>query len=594
MHIKKNLQNYSQNNLRKIYIFFERFYFFRFLLWLNFTRKSIFFIITSTLLLVLPGLIISGTSRIFIDYYLIEKRNHWIGIIILIFIAVAVFQTIVLSLQKDILLRFETRLSFVKSSEFLNQILKLPMEFFNKHYGGNIASYLELNDQIANLLSQGVSIGIFNLLISLVFALCLFIYSPILGIGCISISLIVCFFYLRFNSFLFNLNKDLSLSSTLYSGLISNFLHILEAIKSTNNQEKVYSKIFSNIAKIINKEQEIEFYQALFNSIYLASTLVSTMLILALGGWSVKQGVWTIGDLVAFQALAVSFSSPIAEFFQQVAKVHQIIASFSRFCEIRKFSNPPTNLKSENNIISKGSISINNLEFGYCKRSEPIIRNIQLEIFAGQKIAFVGATGSGKSTLAQLIARLYTPWKGSILIDDHFIQNISQKDFTRSLAMIHQENQLFSGTIYDNLILGYDKPKKERIYQALQDVELEDLISLRGLHGAIVERGKNLSGGQCQKLQIAKVFIHQPKVLILDEATSALDTVSEQKILKKIWEKPWTCLIISHRLNAIKDSDQIIVLDKGEIRETGTHLSLLRHNGIYSSLVASEKLRENF
>ncbi len=229
------------------------------------------------------------------------------------------------------------------------------------------------------------------------------------------------------------------------------------------------------------------------------------------------------------------------------------------------------------------------VRFGYSKLEPPILENISFSLKPGERVAVVGPTGGGKSSLIKLICGLYAPWEGEINVLGSNLKNISQSILAKWVGVVEQHIFLFSASIRDNLTLWNPSVHDSSIDHALNLVGLSEIILERGgLEAWVEERGKNFSGGQVQRLEIARALLHKPVVLILDEATSALDPVAEEIIYNNLKKENVTLFIIAHRLSAIRDCDQILVMDQGKIIESGTHEELFKYSGLYKELVDLE------
>ncbi|MBQ7569304.1 MAG: ATP-binding cassette domain-containing protein [Synergistaceae bacterium] len=318
-------------------------------------------------------------------------------------------------------------------------------------------------------------------------------------------------------------------------------------------------------------------------------------LIVALGVMFIMQNNFTIGMLLTFQGLMLAFMQPVQMMIEAGETLHEMRTDSERIEDVMEY--PVDNLCAEhevNNNINyqklSGNVELKNITFGYARLEEPLIKNFSFKIKQGTSVAFVGASGCGKLTLSKLISGLYTPWDGEILFDNKKISDIDRSVFTGSLAVVDQDIIIFEDTIAANIKMWDESIENFEMILAARDAQIHDDIVLRegGYNYKLTEGGRNLSGGQRQRLEIARVLAQDPSIIILDEATSALDAKTESAVVNAIKARGITCIVIAHRLSTIRDCDEIIVINKGEAAERGTHDELMKLDGLYKKLVVNE------
>ena len=296
--------------------------------------------------------------------------------------------------------------------------------------------------------------------------------------------------------------------------------------------------------------------------------------------------------LLAFQGFAVSFLMPVQEL---VGVSQSIIEMRSKMERVEDVFDYVPDVPDTERIIEyplrrlKGAVELRNITFGYSKTDPPLIEDFSLTLKPGGSVGFVGGSGSGKSTLGKLIAGLYKPWSGQILFDGVPREEIPREVVTASLGVVDQDIVLFEDTIFNNVTMWDKSIDEAAVIEACKDAQIHAEIMGRegGYAHVIREGGRNFSGGQRQRLEIARALAQGPTVLILDEATSALDTKTEQLVMEAVRARGLSMIIVAHRLSTIRDCDEIIVLDNGQVVERGTHEELLKQGGKYSALVST-------
>ena len=297
-----------------------------------------------------------------------------------------------------------------------------------------------------------------------------------------------------------------------------------------------------------------------------------------------------MGMLVAFNSLFDSFLEPINALVGFIRNIQTLKSNIKRVEDIEKYkADDRVSQHIETTVLEKlnGDVELRNVSFGYSKLKPALITDFSFTLKCGESIAFVGASGCGKSTISKVISGLYQPWDGDVLFDGNMAKMIPTKVLSASISNVSQNIQLFTGSIRNNITMWNPAILEEDIINAAKDACIHDFIMQQpgGYDYKLTENAMNLSGGQRQRLEIARALATKPSILIMDEATSALDPIVEKQIMDNIHRRGCTCIIVAHRLSAIRDCNQIVVMQQGHIIQKGNHKSLMSQEGYYRSFV---------
>lgn len=555
------------------------------------------YVLLAGLALVLPGLAVPVFSKVFIDGVLLEGRRDWLPLLLLGMALTGLMMGALTWLQQSHLLRLETRMAVGGSSRFLWHVLRLPSEFFSQRFAGDISSRVGINDRVAQLLSRDLATNALGSLMIVFFAVILFWYDPVLtlvGIAIASLNVVA----LRYVSHKrVNGNRRLLQDQGKLMGTAIGGLQTIETLKATGGESDLFTRWAGYQAKVVNGRQELERYTQILDAVPSMLMAVNTALILGIGGLRVMNGDLTLGGLVAFQMLMVSFIAPINRLVSLGGRLQMVEGDMNRLDDVLRYridpsaaAGPGAGLTDGGPVKLAGHLELRGVTFGYSRLDAPLIEGLDLGLRPGSRVALVGGSGSGKSTISKLVTGLYQPWSGEILFDGRLRAEIPPEVMVNSLAAVDQSVFLFEGTVRENLTLWDATVPLPEVVAACKDASIHEDIAARpgGYASPVDEGGTNWSGGQRQRLEIARALVGRPSILVLDEATSALDPTTEKVIDESLRRRGCTCLIVAHRLSTIRDADEIIVLERGKVVERGTHDELKESNGPYARLISAE------
>ena len=553
------------------------------------TGLAITFALTTSMIASLIGIVSPAFSRVFIDYLLPGNHPYWVMPFILLLSLLALIQVVLTALDSIYSLRISGKMAVIGNSTFMWKILKMPIEFFSQRRAGDIEQRQASNATIATSLINTFAPLILNMIMML-FYLCIMIkYSwklTLVGLVSMCINAIITRFITkkRINITRVTLKEQASLASTTIVGI-----DMIESLKATGAEHGFFTK-WSGIQANANAEQ-IKYAKT---DVYLSMipqfiTSFTSYAILILGVWQIMNGNFTIGKLMAFQGFLSSFMTPTLTLIDSNRTLQEMRTNMERIDDVMDYHDEDIFSTKKEHTYNKltGKIEIKDMTFGYNKLSKPLIEGFNLSINPGESIAIVGDSGCGKSTISKLLSGIYEPWNGEILFDNKPLKEIYKGVFRSSLAIVDQDITLFEDTIAENIRMWDMNIDEATIVEACKDANFHEDVMLRphGYKYKLKEDGRDLSGGQRQKLEIARALASNPSILILDEATSALDASNEYDILQAIKRRNITCIMIAHRLSTIRSCDKIVVIENGKIIGIGTHEELLKTNTLYQKLV---------
>lgn len=557
----------------------------------NYMPSAIFFIV-SAIFLVIPGLAVPAFTRIFIDEILVANRDEWLRPLLVGMGLTAAIMSGLTWLQQFFLLRYETCLALSESAKFFAHILRLPTAFFSQRFGGEIGQRVLINDKIAHTVAEKLSQFVVDFLKTGLFGVLMFFYDirlalATIGLASINFLVLKLLARIRVDASRRLLQDQGKLTATSMGGL-----QMMETIKGTGGEDEFFSRWGGYQAKTLLGKQKLGFLTHSTTVLPTFLDALTTAAMLGIGGFRVMEGDnFTIGMLVAFQSVAQNFTHPLGDMVNFASHIQELQGDMARVDDVLNHRQDHIYQQHPVRDVEKlrltGHVQLQKISFGYNPIGSPLIADFDLTIRPGQRVALVGGSGSGKSTIAKLVAGLYQTRSGEICFDGIPREEIPHELLNNSMAVIDQEIFLFAGTIRDNLTMWDATVPEEKLMNALRDAHILGKVSERpgGLSSIVEEGGHNFSGGERQRLEIARALVADPTFLILDEATSALDPPTEKIIEKNLMRRGCSCLIVAHRLSTIRDCDEIIVMEQGKIVERGTHTELVALQGAYANLI---------
>jgi NHLM bacteriocin system ABC transporter peptidase/ATP-binding protein len=548
------------------------------------------------LLVMLVTIITPAFQAIFIDDILIKGIRAWTVPLAMAIVATAIGLAIVTYIQGRFEYRTEQRLTLAGSARTLCHLLTLPIGFFTQRSAGELGTRVGINDYIAQVLSSQLSaacLGVFGILLYASFMIeydaaltTLILISTALNVGAVQ-------FAARQRV---NLSRRLSQEQGKMMGTAMGGLQSIETLKAMGGESDFFARWSGYQTKVLSGQQNVKVQTEMLALVPVSLTMLTTILILGIGGHRVMDGRMSIGMLVAFQSLAFLIANPVQQVVTFGTALPDVEAQMGRLEDVMQTASDPQAREPDAAEADAGAekltglVELRDVTFGYNPIEAPLLEHLNLTLQPGSRVALVGGSGSGKSTIARLVCGLYEPWSGEIAFDGVSRAQLSHHRLSHSFCVVDQEVFLFEGTVRENLTLWDATVPDADVVRAATDACIHDEIMSRpgGYNSRVEEGGRNFSGGQAQRLEIARALVNNPTVLVLDEATSALDPTTERAFDDNLRRRGCTCLLIAHRLSTIRDCDEIVVLEYGRIAQRGTHDQMRAVPGPYATLISSE------
>ena len=553
-------------------------------------------IIACGFMLTLLSLIVPFSLNMFVDDVL-ENQGDW-DRLVAAFLGGGVLVYILSLLKHRFLKRLSIRISVIGRSRGLSRLLRFPVEFFQHRLVGDLTDRVSSMDRIAKNLTDEFIVLIVDMAMSAVLLIAMLTYDVLLALIVALLAVLHGMLAHFLNAARAVRSQAMRREQGLLIGVGMQMLSHADNLRMTGADDRFFSRWSGQQARELQARQLYSELGSVNTALPGLVAALRSAAVLGVGGWLVMIGEMTLGTLAGFYILAEMFLAPIGRFLEFADKRQALATDLQRLDDISKTAEDPvfSRRSPESESIATfngrlqlaGQLELRDVTFGFNKSRPALLKDFNLVIKPGQRVAVVGPSGSGKSTLARLAAGVYQPWSGEILFDGHLRDEIPEGVLRQSISMVDQESVLFSASLRDNITLWNPAVPDEAIFAATRDARIHDEILVRphGYSTLVEEGGVNFSGGQRQRLEIARALVGNPTVLILDEATSSLDAATEEDVDDALRRRGVTCLIVAHRLSTVRDCDEIIVLDKGVEVQRGTHEELIAdRDGTYYKLV---------
>lgn len=542
-----------------------------------------------TLWIQLLALITPMATRYLLDYVILPEDSTYMGQVLIGMACLIVVYTIISLVRGRILVQLQNRLDLRLMSRFFDRLLRLPYQFFQLRTSGDLILRANSNMMIREILSSRTVNIVLDGGLVVMFLLYMLKYSPIMTSYILLVGVLQVTVLLISNPNIKRLTQEEILRQTTAASYLAEAIHGILAVKSEGAEKLVYEQWSKRFQEQIKAAEKRGFTTTYVETVNSALKYAAPLFLVWMGSWQVLNENMTVGTMFGFYSLAVGFLVPLHSLVTTGTQMAVMGTYFNRILDI--LDAPAEQDEESEGVVHRltGDIRLENVSFQYNPFSTKVVRNVSLHIHAGQKVAIVGASGSGKSTLACLLLGLYRPTEGSIWFDHENVNNLDKTMLRKQMGVVMQHTTVFNRSIYENIALHNPELGFKQVQEAAELAEIhQDIMRMPMQYGTMLsETGSNISGGQRQRIALARALTHQPAILLLDEATSALDVKTEQRVQENLAQLYCTRIVIAHRLSTIVDADKIIVLNKGEIAEIGSHHELLQNNGYYAEFYQS-------
>lgn len=543
--------------------------------------------------LILPALVVPFLAQVFVDEILVPGLEDWFAPLLLGLALTALAQMGLKLLERGLAVGLEAKLAVSGGTRLVWHLFRVPVEFFAQRYAGDIATRVGSVDRVCNALVEQGGAALAAILAVLFYGTVMLLYDPLLAAAALALIFGNAVFLKLISGWQEDASRRLVRETGRLGGVTMAILSMVETMKASGRESEGFARWSGVQAEYLNAQGSVAGAAALLAAVPPVMARLADVAILALGGLAVMRGDLSLGGLVAFQALALGLSVPVGQLTALGAELQALKGEMARIDDVLRHPLAPQlagpGAAEAAPVQLSGRIELRGVTFGYSPLAPPLLQDFSLVLRPGARVALVGGSGSGKSTLGRLAAGLYTPWSGQVLLDGLDLASLPAPARAANIAYVDQSVSLFAGSVRENLTLWDPSLDDAALVRALADAQLLPVIEQRPgrLDSLVLEGGANFSGGQRQRLELARALAPEPALLILDEATAALDPTVEEAIETALRRRGCATLVIAHRLSTVRDADEIIVLEGGRIVQRGRHEELAAAEGPYRRLMSA-------